>query len=168
MILTAADCTALTGLWAYWFLDINPGVWIACTLVVVFALNCMAVKYFGEAEFYASILKIFLIFGFLLFTFVVVLGGNPHHDRIGFRYWKNPWCIQRSVHDWVYWTILGCLGCSQYCCFLDWWSGLYCELCFRGRQSEEEYSQSCEEGDLQIDFLLYSASVCCGIIGAVQ
>ncbi|EXJ81796.1 hypothetical protein A1O1_07861 [Capronia coronata CBS 617.96] len=90
MIFTAADCTALTGLWAYWFPDINPGVWVAVTLVVVFALNCLAVKYFGEAEFYASIFKIFLIFGFLLFTFIVVLGGNPHHDRIGFRYWNNP------------------------------------------------------------------------------
>ncbi|KAF7556933.1 hypothetical protein G7Z17_g1053 [Cylindrodendrum hubeiense] len=84
------DCTALTGLWSYWFPDINPGVWVAVTLVVVFALNCLAVKYFGEAEFYASILKVFLIIGFLLFTFIVVLGGNPHHDRIGFRYWKDP------------------------------------------------------------------------------
>ncbi|EON99118.1 putative general amino acid permease protein [Phaeoacremonium minimum UCRPA7] len=90
MIFTAADCTALTGLWSYWFPDINPGVWVAVTLVVVFFLNCLAVKYFGEAEFYASIFKIFLIIGFLLFTFIVVVGGNPKHDRIGFRYWKNP------------------------------------------------------------------------------
>ncbi|KAK7417301.1 hypothetical protein QQZ08_011681 [Neonectria magnoliae] len=82
--------TPLTGLWSYWFPDINPGVWVAVTLVVVFGLNCLAVKYFGEAEFYASILKVFLIIGFLLFTFIVVLGGNPEHDRIGFRYWKNP------------------------------------------------------------------------------
>ncbi|CAH0057595.1 unnamed protein product, partial [Clonostachys solani] len=89
-IFTAADCTALTGLWSYWFPDINPGVWVACTLVVVFALNCLAVRYFGEAEFWASILKVFLIIGFLLFTFIVVLGGNPQHDRIGFRYWKDP------------------------------------------------------------------------------
>jgi amino acid transporter len=90
MIFTAADCTAISGLWAYWFPDINPGVWVAITLVVVLVLNCLAVKYFGEAEFYASILKVVLIIGFLLFTFVVVLGGNPHHDRIGFRYWKSP------------------------------------------------------------------------------
>ncbi|KAE9570195.1 Proline-specific permease [Colletotrichum fructicola] len=89
-IFTAADCTALAGLWSYWFPDINPGVWVACTLGVVFVLNCLAVKYFGEVEFYASIFKIFLIFGFLLFTFVVVLGGNPKHDRIGFRYWRDP------------------------------------------------------------------------------
>lgn len=63
---------------------------MAITLAVVFVLNCLAVKYFGEVEFYASIFKIFLIVGFLIFTFIVVLGGNPQHDRIGFRYWKDP------------------------------------------------------------------------------
>lgn len=25
-----------------------------------------------------------------MMTFIVMLGGNPQHDRIGFRYWKNP------------------------------------------------------------------------------
>ncbi|KUI70470.1 Proline-specific permease [Cytospora mali] len=89
-IFVVADCTALTGLWSYWFPDINPGVWVTITLVVVFTLNCLAVRYFGEAEFYASIYKIFLIIGFLIFAFIVVLGGNPQHDRIGFRYWKDP------------------------------------------------------------------------------
>ncbi|KAI6089696.1 amino acid permease/ SLC12A domain-containing protein [Hypoxylon rubiginosum] len=89
-IFVAADCTALTGLWAYWFPDINPGVWVASTLSVVFALNCLAVKYFGEVEFCASILKVLLIFGFLLFALIVVCGGNPHHERIGFKYWVNP------------------------------------------------------------------------------
>ncbi|KAH8892823.1 hypothetical protein GQ53DRAFT_861005 [Thozetella sp. PMI_491] len=98
-IFTAADCTALTGLWSYWFPDINPGVWVACTLSVVFVLNCLAVKYFGEAEFYASIFKVFLIFGFLLFTFIVVVGGNPQHDRIGFRYWKDPGAFNTQYVD---------------------------------------------------------------------
>ncbi|EIN06983.1 hypothetical protein PUNSTDRAFT_144574 [Punctularia strigosozonata HHB-11173 SS5] len=90
MVFTAADCSALVGLWSYWFPDISPAVWVTVTLVVVMCLNCLVVKYFGEAEFYASIFKIFLILGFLIFTFIVVLGGNPHHDRIGFRYWKHP------------------------------------------------------------------------------
>lgn len=89
-IYTAADCTALTSLWSYWFPDINPGVWVAITLVVVTMLNCFAVCYFGEVEFYASIFKIFLLLSFLVFTFIVVLGGNPAYDRIEFRYWSNP------------------------------------------------------------------------------
>lgn len=31
-----------------------------------------------------------LIIGLLMMTFIVMLGGNPKHDRIGFRYWKDP------------------------------------------------------------------------------
>lgn len=31
-----------------------------------------------------------LIIGLIIFTFVTMLGGNPLHDRFGFRYWKNP------------------------------------------------------------------------------
>lgn len=34
--------------------------------------------------------KVLLITGLLIFTFVAMLGGNPMHDRFGFRYWKNP------------------------------------------------------------------------------
>lgn len=98
-IFVAADCTALTGLWSYWFPDINPGVWVACTLSVVFVLNCLAVKYFGEVEFCASIFKVFLVIGFLLFAFIVVVGGNPQHDRIGFRYWYDPGAFNTQYVD---------------------------------------------------------------------
>ena len=31
-----------------------------------------------------------LITGLILFGLVIDLGGGPNHDRIGFRYWKNP------------------------------------------------------------------------------
>ncbi|KUI58383.1 Proline-specific permease [Cytospora mali] len=98
-IFVVADCTALTGLWSFWFPDINPGVWVTITLVVVFTLNCLAVRYFGEVEFYASIYKIFLIIGFLIFAFIAVLGGNPQHDRIGFRYWKDPGAFNEQYID---------------------------------------------------------------------
>lgn len=53
-------------------------------------LNCGSVKWFGTAEFYLSIGKVFLIFLSFGFTFVTMLGGNPLHDRYGFRYWDSP------------------------------------------------------------------------------
>lgn len=28
--------------------------------------------------------------GLICYTFVTMVGGNPHHDAYGFRYWKNP------------------------------------------------------------------------------
>jgi amino acid transporter len=48
----------------------------------------MAVKWYGETEFWAAIGKVLLIIGLLIFTFISMLGGNPEKDRYGFRYWK--------------------------------------------------------------------------------
>ena len=28
--------------------------------------------------------------GLILYTFVTMVGGNPHRDAIGFRYWNDP------------------------------------------------------------------------------
>jgi len=40
----------------------------------------------------------------LLMGLIIDLGGNPHHDRIGFRYWKHPYgpmgsYLQSQVHN---------------------------------------------------------------------
>lgn len=31
-----------------------------------------------------------MIIGLLFMSFILFWGGGPHHDRLGFRYWKNP------------------------------------------------------------------------------
>ncbi|KAL8644569.1 MAG: hypothetical protein Q9226_007699 [Calogaya cf. arnoldii] len=38
---------------------------------------------------FASI-KIITIVGFIVFAFIIDLGGGPTHDRLGFQYWNNP------------------------------------------------------------------------------
>lgn len=53
-------------------------------------LNVLAVKAYGEAEFWLSGGKVILIFMLFSFTFITMCGGNPKHDAYGFRYWKNP------------------------------------------------------------------------------
>jgi hypothetical protein len=30
--------------------------------------------------------------GLISYTFVTMVGGNPHHDAYGFRYWNEPVC----------------------------------------------------------------------------
>ena len=34
-----------------------------------------------------------LITGLILVGLIIDLGGGPNHDRIGFRYWKNPGAV---------------------------------------------------------------------------
>lgn len=53
-------------------------------------MNILAVKAYGEAEFWLSGGKVFLIAMLFSFTFVTMVGGNPKHDAYGFRYWNNP------------------------------------------------------------------------------
>lgn len=53
-------------------------------------INFLAVRIFGEAEFWLSGGKVILIFVLFFFTFISMVGGNPQHDAYGFRYWQAP------------------------------------------------------------------------------
>ncbi|PFH50305.1 hypothetical protein AMATHDRAFT_4122 [Amanita thiersii Skay4041] len=64
--------------------------------VVVCSINIFGVRYFGESEFFFSLIKISLIIGLILAGLVVDLGGGPNRDRIGFRYWKHPGAFNRA------------------------------------------------------------------------
>nr|XP_019003876.1 uncharacterized protein I203_03031 [Kwoniella mangroviensis CBS 8507]OCF67337.1 hypothetical protein I203_03031 [Kwoniella mangroviensis CBS 8507] len=53
-------------------------------------MNFFGVRWFGESEFFFAFIKIALVIGLIIAGIVVDLGGGPNHDRIGFRYWKDP------------------------------------------------------------------------------
>lgn len=52
-------------------------------------LNILAIKVFGEAEFWLSGGKVILILIVFSFTFITMIGGNPKHDAYGFRNWNH-------------------------------------------------------------------------------
>lgn len=98
------EMTAFQRLITFWT-DKLPVAATTFILIVCYGLlNLVSVKWFGRAEFYLSILKVFLIFLTFGFTIVTMLGGNPLHDRFGFRYWRTPvsssrFCLgQRTIH----------------------------------------------------------------------
>ena len=59
-------------------------------MIVIIALNCFPVKYYGETEFWFASLKVFGIIGLLVMAVVLIFGGGPNHELLGFHYWKNP------------------------------------------------------------------------------
>jgi amino acid transporter len=69
---------------------LNPGVWIAIFLVIITVVNLLGVRFFGEIEFWLSSLKVVTCLGLIILLLVIALGGGPTHDRIGFRFWKDP------------------------------------------------------------------------------
>ncbi|KAJ0282538.1 hypothetical protein COL940_005090 [Colletotrichum noveboracense] len=88
-------------------------VWAVCLvfLALYAILNFVAVKFFGEAEFWLSLGKVILIVGLVSYTFVVMVGGNPKHDTFGFRYWYDPGAFQELYREGSLGRFLGFMYC---------------------------------------------------------
>jgi amino acid transporter len=91
-ITLCAEISAASVVIAYWpgAQDINPSAWISLILVLILCLNIFAVSIYGEAEFIFASVKIVTIVGLLIMAFIVDLGGNPNHERLGFWTWQHP------------------------------------------------------------------------------
>lgn len=86
-MLVAAETTAGAILLDYWR-TLTP-VWITIILIVVLLLNIIAVEVFGEAEFWFASVKLITIMGLIILGIVLMCGGGPSHDAVGFRYWYS-------------------------------------------------------------------------------
>ncbi|ESU15903.1 hypothetical protein FGSG_13562 [Fusarium graminearum PH-1] len=88
------EITALTSVISFWNADaLNPGptAGICAAVIICYGLlNVLAVRFYGESEFWLSGGKLVLIFLLFAFTFVTMCGGNPQHDAYGFRHFSNP------------------------------------------------------------------------------
>ncbi|CAG9975685.1 unnamed protein product [Clonostachys byssicola] len=70
---------------------LNPGVFIAIFIVVIFCINYFGgIKFFGEFEFWLSSVKVVVIVGIILFSLIIACGGGPNREPLGFKYWSNP------------------------------------------------------------------------------
>lgn len=80
-------CNVIIHFWS----DVVPAGVIIAIIVVLYALiNLLAVKWYGESEFWAALGKVLLIIGLIIFTFIVMVGGNPQREAFGFKYWYSP------------------------------------------------------------------------------
>jgi amino acid transporter len=64
---------------------------------VILLLNLGAVRFLGEFEFWFASIKIIAVIGLIILGFILCLGGGPTHDRLGFRYWKNPGSFKKFL-----------------------------------------------------------------------
>ncbi|OLN87693.1 General amino acid permease AGP2-like protein 2 [Colletotrichum chlorophyti] len=89
-LLIPFEITALTLVLSYWSDHIPPAAVCSACVVLYGCLNFLAVKAYGEAEFWLSGGKVILLFTLFSFTFFTMVGANPKGDKYGFRYWSNP------------------------------------------------------------------------------
>ncbi|KIK04264.1 hypothetical protein K443DRAFT_424867 [Laccaria amethystina LaAM-08-1] len=112
-IILPAELSAASVLIGFWNDKINPAVWITVCMIVVIVINMLGAGAYGEAEFVFASIKVITITGLIILGIVLDLGGGPDHDRLGFRYWKNPGPFVQ------YQGIQGAKGR-----FLGWWAVL--------------------------------------------
>ncbi|KAF9480121.1 dicarbixylic amino acid permease [Pholiota conissans] len=90
LIVTPNNVNAAGVVVQYWTQSVHIAIWMVIFILFIFAINLLGVRVFGELEFWFSAIKVIALIGLLLMGIIIDLGGNPHHDRIGFRYWHAP------------------------------------------------------------------------------
>lgn len=83
----------------HWNPGVNNAVWITIMLVLVIGLNLLPVRFYGEPEFWFTSIKVILIVGLIILSFVLFWGGGPSHQRLGFHYWKGPGAANTYILD---------------------------------------------------------------------
>ncbi|KAG8719791.1 hypothetical protein FRC08_001978 [Ceratobasidium sp. 394] len=89
LIVTPNNINAAGVVIRYWDVHgkVHIAVWMVILIALIFFVNLLGVRVFGELEFWLSSIKVIALIGLILMGIVIDLGGNPRHDRIGFRYW---------------------------------------------------------------------------------
>jgi len=89
-IILPGELSAAAVLVNFWTESVNNSVWITICLIVCVTINLFGAGVYGECEFIFASIKVITITGLIILGIILDLGGGPDHDRIGFRYWKNP------------------------------------------------------------------------------
>ncbi|KGO78078.1 Amino acid/polyamine transporter I [Penicillium italicum] len=110
--------TLVLSFWSDKVTEPGPVAGICIGVILVYGiLNVLAVKAYGEAEFWLSGGKVVLIFSLFFFTFITMVGGNPQHDAYGFRHWNNPGSFMEYLDTGALGRFEGFLGSLWSACF---------------------------------------------------
>ncbi|KAK6221330.1 hypothetical protein LQW54_001429 [Pestalotiopsis sp. IQ-011] len=96
-VIGAYEVVAATIIIDYWPSGVHVAVWLTIMIAVIVILNVFPVRVYAEAEFWFASIKVVLILGLLILSLVLMLGGGPGHDRLGFRYWYDPGAVNEYI-----------------------------------------------------------------------
>ncbi|EGX89799.1 arginine permease, putative [Cordyceps militaris CM01] len=84
------EITALSQVVSFWSPDIPAAAICATCIILYIAINVFAVRVYSASEFWLCSGKTLLLMMLMVFTVVVMCGGNPDRDAFGFRNWHSP------------------------------------------------------------------------------
>ncbi|KAI5799059.1 amino acid permease/ SLC12A domain-containing protein [Geopyxis carbonaria] len=125
-ITVCAEVAAAISLIEFWTTEQPKAAWVIMIIGVIFLLNIFVVEGYGEAEFAFASIKIITIIGLLFLAVVLFFGGGPNHDRLGFRYWKNPGAMKAYLVPGPRGQFLGFLKSFVNACFAFGGSEVIC------------------------------------------
>ncbi|MBT2646124.1 amino acid permease [Bacillus sp. ISL-34] len=102
-ITIAAELAAVVLIMKFWFPDSPSIIWSAIALIIMFLINYMSVKGFGETEFWFAMIKVVTVIIFLITGVLIILGIMGGNDPIGF----SNFTMGEGPFNGGFFTILG-------------------------------------------------------------
>lgn len=84
----AVDLVAAQLVMGYWFPEVPGWIWSAIFLVVIFLLNVISVKGFGEAEYWFSLIKVITVILFIAVGVLMIVGIMHGGEQGGLHNWQ--------------------------------------------------------------------------------
>lgn len=85
-ITVAVDLSSAAFVMSYWFPHISFLFWSVLFFILVVGVNLLAVKSYGESQYWLSIIKVITVLVFLIVGCLMILGAF-HQPHIGFTNW---------------------------------------------------------------------------------
>lgn len=93
-IALGSEFTAAGLIMQTWFPHVATWIWSLGFMVVIFTVNALSVRWFAEAEFWFSSIKVFAIIAFIILGGLAIVGGIHLHGEAApglANYYKNGW-----------------------------------------------------------------------------
>ncbi|MEC2076866.1 amino acid permease [Metabacillus fastidiosus] len=85
-ITLAAELSASTLVMKFWFPDSPSWLWSGLFILIIFGLNILSVKGYGEGEYWFSFIKVATIIIFIIVGFLMIFGiMNGQAEAVGFK-----------------------------------------------------------------------------------
>ncbi|MBG6244845.1 lysine transporter [Candidatus Symbiopectobacterium sp. 'North America'] len=84
----AVDLVAAQLVMGYWFPEVSGWIWSALFLVLMFLLNYISVKGFGEAEYWFSLIKVVTVVVFIAVGVLMIVGILRGAENAGWHNWQ--------------------------------------------------------------------------------
>ncbi|MFV9997427.1 MAG: amino acid permease [Arsenophonus endosymbiont of Dermacentor nuttalli] len=84
----AVDLVAAQLVMGYWFPEIDGWIWSAIFLFIIFMLNYISVKGFGEAEYWFALIKVITVIIFIVIGVLMIIGILAGAENAGWHNWQ--------------------------------------------------------------------------------